>query len=345
VKVKSLSAVPPAPLASLDAVSVEFRVSARDWRGGGARLRALDAVTFDIHNGETLALVGESGSGKTTAGRTLIRLYRPQSGRVIFDGRDVTSAAGADLRRHRRRIQMVFQDPYASLNPRMKVEDIVAEPLRSYGVGTRRERRERVHELLDLVGLPADAAGRFPHAFSGGQRQRIGVARALALGPDLLIADEPVSALDVSIQAQIVNLLKDLQDRLGLTLLFIAHDLAVVRNIAHRVAVMYLGQIVELAARDALFEQPLHPYTQSLLSAVPIPNPDLERTRERVVLAGEVPSPISPPNGCRFHTRCPFAMADCRAVEPQLRPQPDGRLVACHLVNPLANEQNGGGPR
>ena len=327
------------PLATLDAVTVEFRVSAHDWRASSLTLRALDAVTLDIHAGETLALVGESGSGKTTAGRTLIRLYRPTGGRVVFDGEDVTTATGAALRRHRRRIQMVFQDPYASLNPRMKVEHIISEPLRAYHVGSHGERRARVRELLDLVGLPDDAAGRFPHAFSGGQRQRIGVARALALGPELLVADEPVSALDVSIQAQIVNLLKDLQDELGLTLLFIAHDLAVVRNIAHRVAVMYLGRIVELAPRDPLFENPLHPYTKSLLSAVPVPNPELERSRERIVLSGEVPSPINPPSGCRFHTRCPVAIAECSTVEPQLR-EAQGRLVACHLIHGVTNGGN-----
>jgi oligopeptide/dipeptide ABC transporter ATP-binding protein len=332
---------PPVALASLDAVTVEFRVSARDWRARSATLRALDSVTFDIRAGETLALVGESGSGKTTAGRTLLRLYRPTSGRVLFDGQDVSDASGVELRRHRRRIQMVFQDPYASLNPRMKVEDIIAEPLRSYRLGSRRQRRERVHELLERVGLPADAGGRFPHEFSGGQRQRIGVARALALRPELLVADEPVSALDVSIQAQIVNLLKDLQEGLGLTLLFIAHDLAVVRNIAHRVAVLYLGRLVELAPRDALFERPLHPYTQSLLSAVPVPDPALERKRERIVLTGEIPSPINPPSGCRFHTRCPLAIGDCRTVEPQLRDTGE-RLVACHLIHPVSPNPNGG---
>jgi oligopeptide transport system ATP-binding protein len=322
------------PLVSLESLTVDFRVSSRAWRGGSVTLRALDDVSLEIQRGETLALVGESGCGKTTTGRTLIRLYRPVRGRIVFDGADVTSVSGAKLRDFRRRVQMVFQDPYASLNPRMKVEDVIAEPLLAYGVGGRSERRDRVRELLDLVGLPPDAGRRFPHAFSGGQRQRIGIARALVLGPDLLIADEPVSALDVSIQAQIVNLMKDLQGELGLTTLFIAHDLAVVRNIAQRIAVMYLGKVVELAPRDALFDAPLHPYTSSLLSAVPVPDPDLERTRERIVLSGEVPSPIDPPAGCRFHTRCPHVMDHCRTIEPRLQPAGEGRLVACHLVHP-----------
>ena len=322
-------------LAAIESLSVEFRVASRSLRSGTTMLRALDDVSLEVRRGETLALVGESGCGKTTVGRTLIRLYRPARGRILFDGVDVTNASGSTLRDFRRRAQMVFQDPYASLNPRMKVEDIIAEPLRAYGIGGRRQRRDRVSELLERVGLAADSGRRFPHAFSGGQRQRIGIARALALEPDLLIADEPVSALDVSIQAQIVNLMKDLQAELGLTTLFIAHDLAVVRNIAHRVAVMYLGKVVELAPRDALFDRPLHPYTRSLLSAVPIPDPDLERRRERIVLSGEVPSPINPPTGCRFHTRCPSAMPICQTAEPVMAPVGEaGRLVACHLVHP-----------
>jgi oligopeptide transport system ATP-binding protein len=334
-----MSSTPPAslapPLAAIESLTVEFRVASRALRSGSTKLRALDDVSLDLARGETLALVGESGCGKTTVGRTLIRLYRPAQGRIRFDGADVTNASGSTLRDFRRRAQMVFQDPYASLNPRMKVEDIIAEPLRAYGIGGRSERRERVRELLDLVGLAADSGRRFPHAFSGGQRQRIGIARALALRPDLLIADEPVSALDVSIQAQIVNLMKDLQAELGLTTLFIAHDLAVVRNIAQRVAVMYLGKVVELAPRDALFDDPLHPYTRSLLSAVPIPDPDVERTRERIVLSGEVPSPINPPSGCRFHTRCPSAMPVCATTEPRMAPvRGTSRLVACHLVHP-----------
>jgi oligopeptide transport system ATP-binding protein len=321
---------------------VEFRVSARDWRAKTQRLRAVDGASFDVWRGETLALVGESGCGKTTLGRTLLRLYEPAEGTVRFDGVDLASLSGEGLRAFRRRAQMIFQDPYASLNPRMKVEEVIAEPLRAHGAGSRAERAARVKELLELVGLPAVAARRFPHAFSGGQRQRIGIARALALRPELVVADEPVSALDVSIQAQIVNLLKDIQDELGLTLLFIAHDLAVVRQIASRVAVMYLGKIVELGPRDTIFDDPRHPYTQSLLSAVPVPDPALERARERIVLPGDVPSPITPPAGCRFHTRCPYAMPHCQTIEPELRQTPDGREVACHLVHPPRGHPDSG---
>jgi oligopeptide transport system ATP-binding protein len=324
----------PAPLVEVRDVTVEFQVSARDWRAKTQRLRAVDRVSFDLQPGETLALVGESGCGKTTIGRTLLRLYEPVEGEIVFDGLNLASLRGDEVRRFRRRAQMIFQDPYASLNPRMKVEEVIAEPLRAHGVGTRAERRARVVELLELVGLPLAAAQRFPHAFSGGQRQRIGIARALALSPELVVADEPVSALDVSIQAQIINLLKDLQDELGLALLFIAHDLAVVRHLASRVAVMYLGKLVEVGPRDAIFEDPRHPYTQSLLSAVPVPDPTVERVRERIVLTGDVPSPINPPSGCRFHTRCPYAMDHCRTIEPELRSTGDGRIVACHLVHP-----------
>jgi oligopeptide/dipeptide ABC transporter ATP-binding protein len=320
-------------LVEAESLSVEFRVSARGWRGSSQRLRAVDDVSLAIARGETLALVGESGCGKTTLGRTLLRLYRPLSGRVLFAGEDVAALRGATLLGFRRRAQMIFQDPYASLDPRMRVEDLVAEPLRAHGLGNREERRARVVRLLERVGLPADALGRYPHAFSGGQRQRIGIARALALEPEFVVADEPVSALDVSVQAAIVNLLSDLQESLDLTLLLISHDLAVVRHASGRVAVMYLGEIVELASRDALFGDPLHPYTQSLLSAVPIPDPVAERKRERIVLAGEVPSPIDPPTGCRFHPRCPLAMPVCESVRPELRPTGD-RMVACHLVHP-----------
>jgi oligopeptide/dipeptide ABC transporter ATP-binding protein len=333
------------PLVEAQGLTVEFRVSARDWRATSQRLRAVDQVSFDIDRGETLALVGESGCGKTTVGRTLLRLYEPDEGRVLFDGEDLASFSGQRLKAFRRRAQMIFQDPYASLNPRMKVEEVVAEPLRAHGVRSAAERRQRVREALVRVGLPETAGRRFPHAFSGGQRQRIGIARALVLEPELVVADEPVSALDVSIQAQIVNLLKDLQDELGLTLLFIAHDLAVVRQIAVRVAVMYLGAIVELGPRDAVFADPRHPYTQSLLSAVPVPDPSLERRRERIVLAGDVPSPIDPPSGCRFHTRCPHVMAHCRTIEPILRSTGDGRVVACHLVHPPEDAVGDGGGR
>ena len=315
------------------AVSVEFRVSARGWRGSKQRLRAVDGVSLTIDRGETVALVGESGCGKTTLGRTLLRLYDPVEGRILFDGTDIGSLRGSALLGFRRRAQMIFQDPFASLDPRMRVQDLVGEPLRAHGVRGE-ERRAEVARLLDLVGLPPGAARRYPHAFSGGQRQRIGIARALALSPEFVVADEPVSALDVSIQATIINLLGDLQDSLGLTLLLIAHDLAVVRHAATRVAVMYLGTIVELGSGDSILEQPLHPYTRSLLSAVPIPDPAAERTRERIVLRGDVPSPIDPPSGCRFHPRCPVAIPVCATIRPELRETENGRAVACHLVHP-----------
>jgi oligopeptide transport system ATP-binding protein len=271
-------------------------------------VRAVDDVSFDILPGETLGLVGESGSGKSTTGRTLLQLERPTAGRVMFDGVDLTALEEPALRRMRRHMQMVFQDPYASLNPRMSVGRAIREPLDIHGVGEPRERGDRVAQLLERVGLSAGMASRFPHEFSGGQRQRIGIARALATAPKLVVADEPISALDVSIQAQIVNLLADLKDQLGLTYLFIAHDLAMVRHISDRVAVMYLGRIVELADRDTVFERPLHPYTKALISAIPVPDPVRERTREQITLEGDVPSPSSPPSGCRFHTRCAFAV-------------------------------------
>ena len=323
----------PAPLVDAQAVSVEFRVSARGWLGGKQRLRAVDGVSLAIDRGETLALVGESGCGKTTLGRTLLRLHKPIEGRVLFDGIDLRTLRGNGLLGFRKRAQMIFQDPFASLDPRMRVDDLVGEPLRAHGIRGA-ERRSEVARLLELVGLPPGAARRYPHAFSGGQRQRIGIARALALSPEFVVADEPVSALDVSIQATIVNLLADLQEELGLTLLLIAHDLAVVRHAAGRVAVMYLGSIVELGASDSIMKEPLHPYTQSLLSAVPIPDPVAERSRERIVLGGDVPSPIEPPAGCRFHPRCPVALPVCATVRPQLRPTDSGRAVACHLVHP-----------
>jgi oligopeptide/dipeptide ABC transporter ATP-binding protein len=321
---------------SLRGLSVDFRVSVRDWRSRPQLLRAVDNVSFDIARRETLALVGESGSGKTTIGRTLLRLYTPSEGSVHFDGVDLARLSGGALRRWRRRAQMIFQDPLASLNARMAVGDIIREPLRAHRISSRQDQRDRVRELLELVGLPGDAAGRYPHAFSGGQRQRIAIARALALDPEFIVADEPVSALDVSVQAQIINLLKNLEDTLGLTLLLIAHDLAVVRHTSHRISVMYLGKIVELGLRDAVFDNPLHPYTQALLSAVPIPDPARERARDRSRARGDVPSLIDPPQGCRFHTRCPFAMPHCRTIEPRLRDAGGGHLVACHLVHPPA---------
>jgi peptide/nickel transport system ATP-binding protein len=330
---------PATPLVDVRGLSVDFRVSARDWRASTVRLRAVDDVSLHIDRGETLSLVGESGCGKTTVGRTLLRLHTPSAGTVRFDGADVAALSGRELRAFRRRTQMIFQDPYASLDPRMKVEDIVAEPLRAHRAGGRAERRERVRALLERVGLPADSANRFPHAFSGGQRQRIGIARALALEPDFVVADEPVSALDVSVQAQIVNLLKELQERLSLTVLLISHDLAVVRHVSSRVAVMYLGSVVETASRDELFAQPMHPYTRALRSASPVPDPVVERERERIVLRGDIPSPINAPPGCRFHTRCPFAQpARCPDQPPPLRRLGTStRTVACHYAEEIAS--------
>jgi len=296
-------------------------------------VRAVDGISFTIARAETLGLVGESGCGKTTAGRTLLNLYPPTAGKVTIDGIDVCAAKGDTVLAVRRKAQMIFQDPFASLNPRWSVSSIVGEPLRVHKLrGSDKQRAERVVELLELVGLSARHLNRFPHEFSGGQRQRIGVARALATEPVFIVCDEPISALDVSIQAQVVNLLEDLQDRLGLTYLFIAHDLSMVRHICDRVAVMYLGIIVELADRDQLYEDPLHPYTRSLLSAVPVPDPKLERARKRIVLPGDVPSPINPPSGCRFHPRCPIATDQCSRLVPDWREIQPGHWVACHEV-------------
>ncbi len=291
---------------------------------------AVDGVSFHIAPGETLGLVGESGCGKSTVGRTLLKLLEPSGGQILLDGTDITSLEPADMLPYRRRMQMIYQDPYASLNPRMTVGDIVGEPLLIHHAAGSQDRRDQVAALFERVGLRAELMYSYPHEFSGGQRQRIGIARALALHPQLIIGDEPVSALDVSIQAQIINLLMDLQEEFGLSYLFVAHDIAVVEHISHRVAVMYLGRIVEMTDKTSLFETPLHPYTEALLSAVPIPRSGA-RGRKRIILRGDVPSPIRPPPGCHFHTRCPYAMPRCRAEVPVLREMQPGHLVSCHL--------------
>jgi oligopeptide transport system ATP-binding protein len=305
-------------------------------------VKAVDDISFEIYRGETLGLVGESGCGKSTTGRTILQLYRPTAGSIYFEDADLAALKGSSLRQMRQRMQMIFQDPYASLNPRMTVGSIIGEPLDIYGVARRQERKERVNELLRLVGMNPYFASRYPHEFSGGQRQRIGVARALALEPDFIVCDEPIAALDVSIQAQVVNLLEELQGRMGLTYLFIAHDLSMVRHISDRVAVMYLGKIVELTDRNTLYTDPLHPYTQALLSAVPIPDPVIEEQRQRIILEGDVPSPANPPLGCNFNTRCPVAIDTCFEVEPEFKEtslpteaagtQAAEHWVACHLV-------------
>ena len=297
-------------------------------------VKAVDDVSFDIRKGETLGLVGETGSGKTTVGRTMIRLYEPTEGEIVFDGTDLRDLGGSELRHMRRRMQMIFQDPYASLNPRMTVGSIIAEPLEVHAVAHGSEKRDRVQELLRMVGLNPYFVNRYPHEFSGGQRQRIGIARALALNPDLIICDEPISSLDVSIQAQVVNLLEELQERLGLTYLFIAHDLSMVRHISDRMAVMYLGKIVELTDRNEIYLNPLHPYTKALMSAVPVPDPLVEEKRQRIILEGDIPSPSNPPLGCNFNTRCPVAIDTCFEAEPEFIEVSEGHFCSCHLVKP-----------
>jgi oligopeptide transport system ATP-binding protein len=300
-------------------------------------VKAVDGIDFAIRSGETLGLVGESGSGKTTAGRVVLRLLPATKGEVLFEGQSVHELGREQVRKLRKEMQIIFQDPYASLNPRMTVGDIVAEPLFIHGLAKGKEAEDRVRELLRLVGLQPYHANRYPHEFSGGQRQRIGIARALAVSPKFIVADEPVSALDVSIQAQVINLLQDLQAQFGLTYLFIAHDLSVVRHISTRVAVMYVGKIVEIAGRNELYENPLHPYTQALLSAIPIPDPAVEARRSRIILTGDVPSPVNPPSGCRFHTRCPLAFDRCTAEVPASLSYGSDHVAACHWV-----EEHGG---
>ena len=295
-------------------------------------IKAVDGISFDIMRGETLGLVGESGCGKSTTGRAMLQLYRPTAGDVYFEDMNLTEIKGEKLRRMRRRMQMIFQDPYASLNPRMTVGDIIGEPMLVHNISRGKERRARVQDLLRTVGLNPYFVNRYPHEFSGGQRQRIGVARALALNPEFIICDEPISALDVSIQAQIINLLEDLQEEFNLTYLFIAHDLSVVRHISDRIAVMYLGKIVELTTRAELYDDPRHPYTQALLSAVPIPDPVVEEQRKRVILEGDVPSPANPPVGCNFSTRCPVVMDICREQEPEFKETTSGHWTACFRV-------------
>jgi oligopeptide transport system ATP-binding protein len=322
----------PETLVDIEGLTVHFPVYRGVLRRKVGAVQAVDGLTFDIRRGETLGLVGESGCGKSTTGRALLRLYDLTAGRIRFDDMDIAKLDPRELRAVRPRMQMIFQDPQASLNPRLTVGSIIAEPLIEHGVLKGQARKERVRELLDAVGLNPDYINRYPHEFSGGQRQRIGIARALALDPQFIVCDEPIAALDVSIQAQVVNLLQELQKQLGLTYLFISHDLSMVRHIANRVAVMYLGKMVELGTVGQLFSTPKHPYTKALLSAVPVPDPKVEATRKHIVLTGDIPSAVNPPKGCRFCTRCPEAIEKCFSVEPEWRTLDNGRKVACHVA-------------
>jgi oligopeptide transport system ATP-binding protein len=321
-------------LVQVSGLKMHFPIYAGLLRSRVGEVKAVDGVSFDINEGETLGLVGESGCGKSTCGRAILRLYEPTAGSIRVDGQEIADAGFETLRRMRPTMQMVFQDPQASLNPRMTVAGIIGEPLDEHTKLSKKAKLERIYELMDAVGLNRNFANRYPHEFSGGQRQRIGIARALALNPKFIVCDEPIAALDVSIQAQVVNLLEELQGKFGLTYLFISHDLSMIRHIADRVAVMYLGQIAELAPREALYSKPLHPYTEALLSAVPEPDPNVEGRRQRIILKGDVPSPANPPTGCNFCTRCPKVMPICREVDPLFREVEPGHFTACHLHDP-----------